>query len=215
LKLLTIEPSRITVLGAMTNKSGMHYNPAMIAKVVQKYQFVGYPSIEIMLSGGNSELKIGNFRGYQIDKIEIYQDGFVIQSRLNSSTVDDFIDEFLEFVDSEFGTSLEIVNSINRSYQSTLTFESTRNILAPLDAMANLAGKISSSLKKATGLNVPFLASGIALASDEALVASMKPSAFKLERRVGIEFKFNNYFSVAPLRTNDHVELLEAWEGLV
>jgi hypothetical protein len=42
-----------------------------------------------------------------------------------------------------------------------------------------------------------------------------KPNRFTLERRIGLPFSQNVYYSQAPLKSDDHLKLLSDLEGLV
>jgi hypothetical protein len=55
---------------------------------------------------------------------------------------------------------------------------------------------------------------GIAFSADYSLIPGMKPAPFRLERRAGLGFDTNLYVSQAPLRTADHIKLLEQLEKL-
>jgi hypothetical protein len=68
---------------------------------------------------------------------------------------------------------------------------------------------------KATGTNFDYEADSLTLAPDDAKLSGMKPSSFKIERRAGIEHQLTQYFSLAPLRTDDHLALIERWESSI
>jgi hypothetical protein len=48
----------------------------------------------------------------------------------------------------------------------------------------------------------------------EGLKTRRRPNRFTLERRIGLPFSANVFFSQAPLKSGDHLALLEALEAL-
>jgi hypothetical protein len=106
-------------------------------------------------------------------------------------------------------------HKVNCIYESTLLVRSNARILQSLDALAPIQEFISKSLKTATGLEAKFEPFGLTLAADHSLIPGLKPVNFRLERRGGLSFDTNYYLSQAPLRTPDHLKLLERLEKLV
>lgn len=69
---------------------------------------------------------------------------------------------------------------------------------------------IAQQLNQMTGLSFePF---GFAI---DTTMSTVRPSPFKFEREVQKTFSQNRYYSAAPLRTSDHLELLKKMEALL
>jgi len=99
-------------------------------------------------------------------------------------------------------------------YVSQVEFEMER-IPAVAPEYASAAGEIDRLLS-GYGLQVPkyqFL--GLHLSLDPLGVGVINPAPFTLERRMGFAFKSNIYFSQAPLRTKEHLALLEKLDSVL
>jgi hypothetical protein len=76
--------------------------------------------------------------------------------------------------------------------------------------------KIANVLTERTsaGMRHPFLFEPTAvLFNVDTSQAKSPPAMFSIERRVDVPFEENTYFSQAPLRTAEHIEILNTFEA--
>ena len=83
-----------------------------------------------------------------------------------------------------------------------------------LDGLSSITELLGRSLKAAIGLEVDFRPVGLSFAPDMTLIAGLKPTAFRVERKNGVGFDTNHYYSSAPLPTVEHMRVLERLEKL-
>ncbi len=168
------------------------------------------------LSGETVEFKHGVFQGSAIKALEIYTDGIVLKAQANTDFLDAFFDDFCKFITDVLGLALIKTHSIDRIYGSVLVVEADPSVvLSPLDKLEELSRMIEGFLKKNGGLEVAFEPFGWALATDQTRNPALKPIAFKFERRLGAEYSTNQFVSTAPLKTSQHLELLERLQALL
>jgi hypothetical protein len=215
MKLLAVENSSLTVLFKATKPSGQLYLPAAAATLIGRYKFAGVPRSYQELSGERIEFKHGEFQGSALEELEIYSDGIVLKSRSNTDFLDAFFDDFCTFLTNDLGLALIQTHSINRIYESILLVEADPDVtLKPLNQIEELGRMIEGFLRDNSGLEVSYEPFGWALATDQTRNAALKPASFKIERRIGAEYSTNQFITGAPLKTEQHLKLLERLEAL-
>jgi len=181
--------------------------------LVKRYGFAIVPKIE-QLEATKVEFRQGVFKGVGIESFAIYNDGVVLTSKSSTDVLDDFLADITEWMGASFGLKRVETHSINRSYESNVMVKSEAKLLKALDALAPIWELITKAVKSATGLNAKFESFGIAIGADHSLIPGLKPITFRLERRGGLSFETNYYVSQAPMRTPDHLKLLEKLEKM-
>lgn len=150
-----------------------------------------------------------------IDKVQIFPDGVVCESKTDSENCDEFLDEALEWASKEFKFSLEELENSNRIYLSTLEIESEVNINLVFTKF-NEIGKSLTAFLKSYGQEVPiFEGSHIAMHCDTSKLSGIKPTLFSFERRTEHPYDSGVYFSSAPLKTADHLKILNELEKIL
>lgn len=209
MKLLAIEMSRLTLLFNSTRPQGQAYLPQIAAGLVQRYSFAGPPQSFAELNANRVEFNHGLFKGSAIEAFEVYNDGIVVASRSNTDIIDEFVVDLKDWMQNEMGISTFTSRSVDKMYESSVIIEADEKILSPLTAMAGLCEDIGKMVALNTGLDVRYQPAGFTLAPDHTQISTLKPSTFRLERRFGAEFSLNQFFSFAPLKTSQHMDLLE------
>lgn len=117
-----------------------------------------------------------------------------------------FLEDYISRANAE---TPECITSTGPTYylsQIEFTMERVPEVLAPIEQ----AGKTIDRLLDDYGLKVPkFSFWGTSINTDPHQLGVMPPAFFALERRVGFPFSAKVFFSQAPLRTKDHIALLE------
>ncbi|MCR6646484.1 MAG: hypothetical protein NVV62_19195 [Terricaulis sp.] len=153
----------------------------------------------------------GVFNGTAIDKFEIYNDGVIVSGASNTRVFDAFLDDLFSWIGPELGLTEVPQLKHGRIYESAVVAELAINAdkIAPWSkALRKLIG---DKWEDAGRPKFEFEFSQLRFGPDPH-ERSFAPINFSLERRAGIPFDQNIYFSTAPLRTDDHVEALAALE---
>jgi hypothetical protein len=124
----------------------------------------------------------------------------------------EFIDEILEWVPKAF--DLPIKPRPMKAFQSKLEIVSDKDIQSTFDKFSQV-GSLIASLLTSYGLTAaPYNVAGFAMQYEPQKDAMGNPD-FEFARRKGQSYEAGIYYSSAPLRTKDHLLVLEMVEGLL
>lgn len=190
------------------------YLPDALSAAVSKYGFTGIPKNLEEMNADRVDLRHGKFQGVAIDALEIYGDGVVVSSFSDTSVLDAFLSDLMQWLQEDMGISIIESRFINKLYESNILFEADQSILKPLGAYAEIIEMIENSLNDATNLRSEFHSYGISFSEDPTHNPHLKPVPFRIERRAGAEFAYAQFFSSAPLKSKQHIAILEKLESL-
>lgn len=214
MELIGIESSKLTALFFASRPEGQPYLPATIAAFVERYRFATHPTrIEEMMAD-KMTFGAGLFGSDPIDTFDIYPDGVFIQSRCNASVLECFLDDVCKWMYEAAGLRQIEINDINRNFESNVLIKASPTILNVIGGLSSAQKMITKLLKQSAGLDVEFELFGFSLAADATKIPGMKPALFRVERKIQIPFEKNLFISSAPLKTDDHLRILEALENL-
>lgn len=214
MELVDIELTKVTYLLKIHRPAGSLYQPEAMAKLVGRYQFAKYPTLDDLTK--NARLfQIGKFKDVQINEFGIYPDGVIVQSACNSSILDEFIDDLFNWSREEFGIVPTLESIFEKTYESNVIVKADSDlstVLAPMPAaVAALNKAYGSDRYPDTKLEY----SGFVFSVDETTFPGVKkPTKFIVDRRVNIAPEQNFFYSQAPLATDDHLDVLRAFERL-
>jgi hypothetical protein len=182
-----------------------------IASGLQSIFKFASPPVEI--KGGGAEFPNGRMadgdHDILITKLAIFNDGINVQVPTNTSDAEKILQRTLEFA-FEIGIRRPVSEALH-FYQSTVIadFESPLENVLPQP----LLNKISKALP-IDGVS-HFL--NIGTNFDAAAIAKprwrgINPTIFRIDRRAGVPYDLNRYFSIANMKTHDHVEILKDFE---
>jgi hypothetical protein len=215
MKLLAIENSRLTALFQIARIRGQLFLPDAALMLASRYNFSNYPRAYQELSADKIEFKHALFQETAIESLEIYSDGVVISASSDTDIIDSFFGDLCKWLEDELSLSFIKTHSVDRIYETTIVFQTEKNVLDPLGTLSELADSIQLGLKDNSGLTVKYEPFGWALSSDQTQNPALKSTTFRIERRVGSEFALQQFISVAPLKTKQHLALIEQLESLV
>ncbi|MCY4460407.1 MAG: hypothetical protein OXC26_08440 [Albidovulum sp.] len=215
MKLLGIEMSRVTALFQATRPKGQFYRPYFAAKVAERYRFGSAPQTIAELERPKIEFRHGLFEDSAIETFEVYNDGIIVTSRSDTDFIDAFIDDLATWLTNDHGLFIIETHTVRQMYDSSLLVETDRNVFQPFESYAEILKLIEKSLKESSGLGVEFQNYGFTLAADQTQISAMKPNLFRLERKEGIEFSRHQLYSTAPLKTKQHLDILDRLEQLM
>jgi hypothetical protein len=214
-ELIAVELSRLVSLFLARRLAGQLYLPTACRAFVERYRFSAFPESVEQMAKEPMNFGHGLFGDVAIESFEIYSDGVVIVSRSPTDVLDEFLADVTNWCKSELGLDRIETHTVSRIYESHLLFRSDQEILRSLVPLADIGRLLSSGLKKVSNQDVKFEPFGVSLASDQSTVTGLRPIAFRVERKAGIEFSRNYYISSAPLRTKEHIALLKKLEASV
>lgn len=219
MKIISQDSCRVTILFPLEEViplGGMN-GPEAISKIQQRYEFLKTPDPgmtreEAAKAGykfGTGQIPLKGKKNVVVE-FAIYTDGIVADAR-NSETAEIFLDDVIHYMQSEF--EFRQFNTEPKKYfwnQLIVEFEKPLGKLFP--SLEKISGAISRYLNIDTSMNL----ARFDLQAEKGAADSTGPSPkLVLERRIGVPFKNERYYSSAPLRTRDHVAVLEEIERLI
>lgn len=184
-----------------------------VGRLAKEFQFAGVPTA---LPPPNEGLTFREGRMQADDKqiviteLVIYNDGVTV--RTSSTTEDcDLVLERALAIGAELGLRTPITSPV-RFYQSFLVFELSKSIDRMINGHEKLFYLLEQSMHLSSSAHVASLMFSVDPDKLPKRIASINPTAFRIERRVDVPFDQNRYFSMANTSTGTHIAILEEIE---
>lgn len=214
MELVSIESSRIIYLTQVHRPGGQLYLPEAFEKVKHRYSFTIIPKPDDTGKEGFS-FQIGKFDNAQIQEMRIYGDGIIVTSSSNMEILDRFLADVLKWSEIELGLTTTSLAKPEKHYESCVVVRANANLANVHIPNEKLSNILSAHLSSKVVGGAPYELSGMIAEIDPEMKKNIRrPHRFSIERRSGISFKENVYYSWAPLTTNDHLVLLTQIETL-
>ena len=193
--------------------SGGFHVPELIRLISERYGFANRPTIETSQQGGakftDGRLIAGSVKK-NIRQLTVFNDGLEVLAG-DTSSAELMLDDLLNWAQHAVGLRPPI--TYERFFENVIVAEFEASMDGPFKILSGVSHLFQSMLtnhyKKPAGVAL----ARIAISNDAIQNPLPIPSAsFIVERRDGIAFSANRYFSLAPLRTDAHVQLLEEFE---
>lgn len=194
------------------NKSGRVYLPNVIAGLVKRFQFQKWPQkFEEMDESKGIEFLGGVWDGTPVEKLTIYNSGLLLETRVSTIESERILEECLLWTKDQFGISYNRGDIKSTRYVSDLTFNSQVPLLEAYAPATKLASAVSEHVSRILNKTIPYY--GIRLDVDiERHPLNMPIAPFSIQRRGDTPMSEDKYFSEAPMPTDVHIKLLEAFE---
>jgi hypothetical protein len=216
MELVQIENSRIIFLTQVHRPTGQLYFPAAAAKLVERYSFVKAPDPDQYINQPLPYVfSIGKFRDAQITDLQFFSDGLIVSSASDTDLLDGFIEDLMSWATKEFQLVQMTTAKPEKFYESSIVVKSVSNLPMALDPQNNVADTLKMAMESAN-IKSAFALSGFMLDLDPGeFPGKRKPFRFVVDRKVGVPFSENIFYSQAPFRTQDHLAVLRSLEHMV
>lgn len=220
MKLLSIIRARSIWLFTVNdlNPNGKYIEAEVTTGMAARYGFSKIPTPkDIQAARENNEpIKFlgGHFgkKGKEaVIDFSVYKDGLIADARSSTTDTDAFLEDLLTWLTKEFGllSHKEIVQ--RKVYASEMHVSTSRSLSLINPKLNELHALISS---KADGfVDVRMELGAIGFWADQVLPT--KPAPFRFERAEGIAFAENRYYSIAPCKTEAHLDVLNGLEAFL
>lgn len=217
MNLLSIDLARSIWLGPIIdlNPRGISLGRILFPYLIDTYKFKKYPPLtEALDITKGIVFEEGEFaieeESYPIRiTLTIYNDGLVVDTRSSTNHSDALLENtFSQF--SEIFKMPPLQSVMKRKLYVSQVFVSTDKSLELLNPKLK---QISKYLDQCFGKDKNFQVGGISFWPDQKDKSSPKP--FTFERTISVPFSENRYYSVAPLQTDKHLELLDKLEKVL
>ena len=176
----------------------------------KRYSFAKVPTkLEDVDFQRGVELQEGRHREIRVDRIVIFLNAIVVDTRSSTEDSQVILNDLLELSRGTFGSGLK---PARQTFASQLVFRSEMQLAKMNPILSRMAGVLSE--RTSSDLRHPFTVEPTAiLLHVDTAQARTTPATFSIERRNEIPFAEKTYFSSAPLRTVEHVKLVEEFEA--
>lgn len=191
-------------------------NARIVNDIVNKYQFAKYPNIDMPREElGKTGLKFENgiFMEGQINITEfsIFSDGIVVGAR-TTDEAESFIADMLLWVRQTYGFREFMSTPVSR-FISQIVVEFNKRLLKLLRDSNEIVNLVSKRISDIYEEKITLDLARVDLDFDKLGTKSpLIVPRFIIERRPGAVFERERYYCFAPLRTRDHVSILEEIE---
>jgi hypothetical protein len=199
------------------NPTGKSIFPEILVWLGEKYKFQIFPK---SLSDLDKEKKGYIFTAgeFQTDEnsvtvnLSIFSDGIVAETWASTEKSDVFVEEILRSAATKYGLAVQPDTIRKKQYISEVTVRLDHHL-------NNLNPKITSFCDRINKFFVrhnlpPFEITGMAFAPDTS-ASAYKPPGLLIERKMGVPFTENRFWSKSPFATKDHLLALEEFETLL
>jgi hypothetical protein len=211
MKLLKINQGQAVWLLNLRRPAGPLPLPELCALIRSRYQFQSYPA-ELREATDELIFQVGQFQGVAIDKLGIYSDGAVVDTKANIEVADAFLQEALDWLASEFDYEVVEHPPLRKLYSSNLEVKLDIDLDYWLNPLSELSTELSKVVREHCDLRSDYRPAGFVLNFDDPLSEGSGAGMFRLERRIAKPFDPSIYLTTAPLKTDDHLKLLEMIE---
>ncbi|MFL9828901.1 hypothetical protein [Rhodoplanes sp. SY1] len=213
MELITIEATKVVHLIQLYRPAGQLFLPAAAAKLIQRYSFSKPPSSIDDLTKEAAVFGIGLFNDIGINELAIYPDGLIVSSRADADKLVLFVEDLVNWSKAEFGFVELDIKSSKTLFESQIVVRAGFDLISAL-APITTAGQMMNKRLSAYPYMGEISPAAFVLDSDSTFSPTLRPSKFTLERRIGLPYGDNIYYSTAPFRTKDHLAYLEDLETL-
>ncbi len=195
-------------------ESGGVYMPDAAVLLKEKFRFMRVPeTYEDYQDSEKRKFMHGTFKGTVIESIEVHPDGVVVDTKANTSISDEFIDEMIDLVTKELNFSLVEMPNTKRTYVSEVEVFLDKELDEAFKGFNAACKKINDTVSGYADSISSFQPTGLIIDYDRTASPHLSPHSFILDRRRAASFDTKIYYSIAPLPTDVHLEVIKDIEG--
>ena len=220
MKIVSIQLAQSVRLLDISDFLAKVYLPDASKALVEKYGFMRTPTFDELNSPTGGVFVHGKFmvgsRAVRIDLFHIYSNALMASTKTSTDDADAFLDEVVVFASEHLGASADLATPSGTTHLSKLEVELDIPLERTFPFLDPIGKRISEMVRSfASDLAPTFQLTGLNFFFDTSKLAMTPFQPFSLERRVQKPFDSNLYFAQAPLKTSEHVSVLEELERIL
>ena len=219
MKLLSVALARVVWLfdTSHMNPRGLSFQE-IIQKLSEKYRFSKAPKTIADVSSDKSfAFEFGTFVNSKKLPLavtyKLFGDGMVADTWSSTDDSTEFMQELTSWAAHDYGFSIPDISEINIGYLSQINIESDLKLPSLTPKLVSFARMLESKVRAMDGKPRQFEIGGISFWTEDISKPSA-PAPFRFEKKWAIPFSANQYFSQAPLPTQEHIKTVEELEKL-
>ncbi len=200
------------------NPRGLSFQE-VFRKLGERYRFAKSPQNQLDFNEQKAwAFESGTFANSQKKFLNItfsiYNDGLVADTLSSTDDSTEFLMEVTSWAVKEFGFSIPPREKLKKGYLSQIDVESDLSLISLNTKLAKFVRIIESRVKTVDGKRRQFEMGSLNFWTED-VQTPMAPAAFRFERKHGVPFASNQYFSQAALETDEHIKLIQELEKLL
>ena len=203
-----IQPTRGLPISKTVYSIGDRYGFLQVpdlTKPISKLDQEGY-----QFTGGT--FVCGN-ENFTINEFTVYNDGISISS-CNTDTSELFFEDLMSWAREELEFR-PFVHEPMKIYRSNITVKYDQPLSQIIKGFDKFSNALSTALEMHTEFSMPVDLIRIGMGVDESKFGKLGSIPFSMERRIGVSFDEEWYFSEAPFPSKTHIKLLEELESAI
>jgi hypothetical protein len=194
------------------NPRGAAFYPDVVRALVERYNFQKFPQkFEDFDESKGVTFEMGKIGDKTVEKVVIFPHGLALDTTTSTQDSENILEDALIWASKTLGLSYRPGIVKRKSYVSNVTFYSDEPLLFVNPVLNRVGDELSKTVSTSLKLPYVFEPIGVLLGIDPE-TQRIPVQAFTVERRQGIAFSENKYFSAAPVPTDVHLALLETFE---
>jgi len=183
--------------------------PEMLSNLTGRFSFSKAPQglAEMDIQKG-IELGAGKLDDINIDRMALHSNGIIIDTRSGTDDAEKVLSELLKFTKEAFGA---MINPTRKNFVSQIVFRSDLKLTLLNPVLEPITAQLSEFVSGELKQPVVYEPIGLVIGPDSSQT-HLQPVNFSIERRAERPFFENTYFSSAPLRTAEHLKLVNEFE---
>jgi hypothetical protein len=190
------------------------YAPDFISAIMEHYSFPLAPDLKEAAKTG-AKFEGGKFvhdgESIAIKELAIYSDGMICETH-TTDLAELVLDDFVKWATAVFKLQ-EPTSPVRRTFTSALVVNLDKAVETGLGKLSRTCDLLSQALNDAYGWKYQYNLNRLAFDVDPQTIPHLRATNFILERRLQVSYSQNRYFSIAPLKTDAHIKLLENIEN--
>lgn len=189
----------------------------IVKKLQERYKFLKVPTtVEELfpVDPSTHPIKFEQGRFTRDDKSEVVIESFLLlpnalvaQTHTSTDDAEAFLKDYIDDANKE---STETITPFGAPlYVSQIEFSSDRPLEHHAPSLKSAAEALDALVANYGSKTPPYRVSGITVNFDFTALGGIVAAHFSIERRSGIPDPLNVFFSHAPLKTSDHIVLLQ------
>ena len=216
MELLAVRTARLVAYlnAEELNPSGRPLAHEFMKAFVDRYRFVKQPTTaDEILDNQNKGLifELGQWNDVGVAKVVLFDWGIVVETNTSTDASESVLQDMLKWGAENFGLSNRPSLITQRNYVSELVFSSEMSLPPISPKLRSLGDKITSLVGGYLGSSLPFETVGVTLAFDSTQSKQLF-TPFQILRLQETPFSQKKYYSGAPLKTLDHIQVIKDFE---
>jgi hypothetical protein len=188
----------------------------LLEAIQTRYRFLKMPDLQQLFSDKTLLFEHGRFNDYEIRRVVVGEGLFSCDIHGSTDISQALADDIENWLINDLGYERKTDGIAAQVFGSEIEFTLPEGIGGKLARLAALSGKVSELIRSYGNQGGDYGVERISFNADPGDTPHfLRTHPFAIERRVGVPYSFSLWYSVAPLKTADHISTLEEFAELV